>query len=68
MVTIPKVVGIIASADVVESRNNRLRSLGLKTGSRKTRNAVKTARSTGISNCQLYRYRNVGDDSDYTYT
>ena len=49
MVTIPKVVKIIASTDVVESRNSRSRSLGLKAGSRKTSNAVKTAPNTGSS-------------------
>ena len=47
MVTIPKAPEIMAKTDVVESRNSLSRSLGLKAGSRKTSNAVKTAASTG---------------------
>ena len=40
MVTIPKVAEIIANTDVVESRNSRSRSLGLKVWSRKTNNGL----------------------------
>ena len=49
MVTVPKVVETITNTDVVESRNSRSRSLGLKAGSRTTSNAVKTAPNTGSS-------------------